>query len=131
VDERSDQEGSSTEVSEGSYWRGLGFSSFEEFLEGLEADQTRLNELYWGRRRRDPPPASLPGGEIGDVGKVRRRKPVRQVGIKLRPADYEALASAAFLYGVRPSTMARLLVNRGVRAVLESKQEGLDRRKGG
>ena len=46
-------------------------------------------------------------------------------------ADYEALASAAFLYGVRPSTMARLLVNRGARAVLESKQEGLDRRRGG
>jgi len=53
---------------------------------------------------------------------------VRQVGIKLRPADYEALASAAFLYGVRPTTMARMLVNRGARAVLESKRERLDRR---
>jgi len=101
------------------------------FVEGHKADQARLDQLYWGRRRRDPPPASLPGDEIGDVGTVRRRAPVRQVGIKLRPADYEALASAAFLYGVRPSTMARLLVNRGARAVLESKQEGLDRRRGG
>jgi hypothetical protein len=109
----------------------MGFSSFEDYLEWAEADQERLHQLYWAHRRRDPPSASLPGDEIGDVGKVRRRTPVRQVGIKLRPADYEALASAAFLYGVRPSTMARLLVTRGARAVLESKQEGLHRGEGG
>jgi hypothetical protein len=34
-------------------------------------------------------------------------------------ADYEALVRAARLYGARPTTLARLLVNRGVRAVLD------------
>jgi hypothetical protein len=105
------------------YWRRLGFGSHQEFLDGLERNQAKLDQWFpSARRRSDPPAASVPGREIGEVGVV-KRAPVRQVGIKLRPADYEALASAALLYGLRPTTMARLLVNRGVRAALESHDE--------
>ena len=108
------------EADEDPYWRRLGFSSSREFLDGLEAHQSKLDQWFQRFRSGDPPAASVPGDEIGELGVVTRRAPVRQVGIKLRPADYAALANAAFLYGVRPSTMARLLVNRGVRAVLEA-----------
>jgi hypothetical protein len=106
------------------YWRRYGFSSFQEFLEEFEAVQRRANP-EWREYRdvRDLPASELPGDEIAEVAPRRRRTPVRQVGVKLRAADYEALANAAFLYGVRPTTMARLLVNRGVRAVLESRDE--------
>ena len=85
----------------------------------MERDQRRIGDK-WRRNRAAPavPAAPMPGGEIADVPHG-RRKPVRQVGIKLRPADYEALVRAAGLYGARPTTLARLLVNRGVRAVLD------------
>ncbi|HSJ17031.1 MAG TPA: hypothetical protein VK920_02945 [Solirubrobacterales bacterium] len=102
------------------YWRSLGFSSQREFNEAFEHDQRRIGEK-WRRRRVAPavPAASMPGDDIADIARVGRRKPVRQVGIKLRPDDYDALARAARLYGARPTTLARLLVNRGVRAVLD------------
>jgi hypothetical protein len=113
--------GSAEPPDEAPFWRRLGFDSHRHYLEWLEDDQDRLDRKFWPWKYREPPAGSLPGDEIRDVGVVRRRQPVRQVGIKLRPADYEALASAAFLYGVRPTTMARMLVNRGARAVLEAR----------
>lgn len=104
------------------YWRSLGFSSQREFNEALERDQRRIGEKWRGRRGAPAvPTAPMPGDEIADVPRA-RRKPLRQVGIKLRPDDYEALARAARLYGARPTTLARLLVNRGVRAVLEAER---------
>ena len=43
-----------------------------------------------------------------------------QVGIRLRPRDFERLHEAAKLYGVRPTTLARMMVIRGVKAILEA-----------
>ena len=43
-----------------------------------------------------------------------------QVGIRLRPRDFERLHQAAKLYGVRPTTLARMMVIRGIRAILEA-----------
>jgi hypothetical protein len=103
------------------WWRKLGFGSQQEYLDGLEEHQAQFDRWFPSRTGRDPPAAALPGAEIADLPPRRRRAPVRQVGIKLRPVDYESLARAAFLYGVRPSTLARMLVNRGVRAVLEDR----------
>ena len=106
------------------WWVGFGFSSHSEFIEALKEDQERIG-AKWRRRRAHPevPAASLPGGEIADIPRP-RRKPLRQVGIKLRPDDYDALARAARFYGARPTTLARLLVNRGVRAVLDAERDG-------
>jgi hypothetical protein len=105
------------------YWRSLGFSSQREFNKAFEHDQRRIGEK-WRRRRAAPavPAASMPGDDIADIPRVGRRKPVHQVRIKLRPDDYDALARAARLYGARPTTLARLLVNRGVRAVLDGER---------
>ena len=46
-----------------------------------------------------------------------------QVEVRLRPADFERPSSAAHLYGVRPTTLARMMVVRGVRAILEAELE--------
>ena len=43
-----------------------------------------------------------------------------QVSVRLRPMDFERLRRAADLYGVRPTTLARMMVIRGVRAILDA-----------
>lgn len=50
-----------------------------------------------------------------------RRVPIytRQVGVRLSGAQHAELSAAADLYGVAPGTMARILVRRGARAVLD------------
>jgi hypothetical protein len=40
----------------------------------------------------------------------------RQVNVTLRPADFETLQMVASDYGVATSTMARMLLRRGIRA---------------
>lgn len=43
-----------------------------------------------------------------------------QVSVRLRPRDFERLRRAADLYGVRPTTFARMMVIRGIGAILEA-----------
>ncbi len=43
-----------------------------------------------------------------------------QVSVRLRPTDFERLRRAAELYGVRPTTLARMMVIRGVGAILDA-----------
>jgi hypothetical protein len=43
-----------------------------------------------------------------------------QVGVRLRPLDFERLRKAADLYGVRPTTLARMMVIRGINAILDA-----------
>jgi hypothetical protein len=43
-----------------------------------------------------------------------------QVSVRLRPSDFERLRQAADLYGVRPTTLARMMVIRGVGAILDT-----------
>jgi hypothetical protein len=62
----------------------------------------------------------VPGGGIGAIENPRippLRK--RQVNVKLRPGEADDLDRAATLYALAPSTLARMLVNRGVRAILD------------
>lgn len=62
----------------------------------------------------------------------RRRTYSRQVCVRLSPGQWSELEHAADLYGVPPSTMSRILIRRGARAVLEHhrrydlEQGGLD-----
>ena len=46
----------------------------------------------------------------------------RQVNVRLDPRRYRDLCKAADLYGVAPTTMARMLVRRGVLAVLDERR---------
>jgi hypothetical protein len=52
----------------------------------------------------------------------RRLRPAysRQVCVRLTPSQYDELERAADLYGLAIGTMARMLVRRGARAVLDS-----------
>jgi len=43
-----------------------------------------------------------------------------QVSVRLRPTDFARLRRAAELYGVRPTTLARMMVIRGVGAIIEA-----------
>jgi hypothetical protein len=56
--------------------------------------------------------------ETGFSRDWRRGNP--QVSVRLRPLDFESLRRAAELYGVRPTTLARMMVIRGVRAILDA-----------
>jgi hypothetical protein len=44
----------------------------------------------------------------------------KQLGLRLRPKLYERLCQVAEIYGVRPTTLARMMVIRGVNAVLDA-----------
>lgn len=52
----------------------------------------------------------------------RRRTYTRQVCVRLSAAQHAELSNAADLYGVAPGTMARMLVRRGARAVLDARR---------
>jgi hypothetical protein len=105
-------------------WRRLGFESFDDFIQHIGEERRRVQGGFL-----EPPPripaTYLPGAEVGDVGDIRRRRgATRQVGIKLRREDYEMLAQAAAMYDVAPSTLARMLVRRGVLAIVERESGG-------
>src|SRR4051794_38779996 len=84
------------------------------------------------KERRDPS-IWLPGGDELDAEEGRdasretrfsadswsgRGNP--QVSVRLRPLDFGRLRQAADLYGVRPTTLARMMVIRGVGAILDA-----------
>ena len=100
--------------------------------EGKEAARPRKHRLE-GEKPWDMDPASgwlepddfeapLADGEIDEGRDRRRRTYTRQVGIRLSHSQYGELNHAADLYGVAPGTMARMLVRRGSRAVLDARR---------
>jgi hypothetical protein len=99
------------------WWVGYGYSSFEEYLEELEENHRRV----WGRpkrRRSELPSPTLGNPEVPRTGRVAGRKS-RQLCLKLSEQHYAELASAADSYGVKPTTLARMLVRKGVNAIVE------------
>jgi hypothetical protein len=131
---------SEAERKEREHWERLGFSSLEEYLEESEAAWDRVNGrtpppplrevdrrpptiLDILTRRRKRPQSELPTAAIPEANPPRpRRAPAkaRQVCVKLTEEGYESLAEAAAIYGVRPSTLARMLVHRGACAAIEA-----------
>ncbi len=95
-----------------------------------EAAQEARPRRHRDRPRRETEPAS---GWIEDVDLYGdrhdsdtledqdRRAPIytRQVCVRLSGSQHSELSAAAGLYGVAPGTMARILVRRGARAVLD------------
>jgi hypothetical protein len=66
---------------------------------------------------RDPEPGDDTG--FGVDGPVREYAS-RQLGLRLRPKQFERLLETARLYGVRPTTMARMMVVRGINAIYDA-----------
>jgi hypothetical protein len=100
------------------YWAG--FESPEAYFDHILAERAKVQRYLEPPRGRQIPAPDFPGGdEIAGSGPLTRRQAaVRQVGMKLRPVDYDLLAQAAELYGVAPSTLARMLVRRGAQAII-------------
>jgi hypothetical protein len=63
---------------------------------------------------RDPEPGD--DTEFGTDG-PKRDYTSRQLGIRLRPKHWDRLLEAARLYGVRPTTMPRMMIVRGTNAI--------------
>jgi hypothetical protein len=83
------------------FWKRLGHESEEAFWVSV------------GDKPSKPTP-ELPAADLPQRG--RRTSPhVRQVNIKVTPEVFDGLKRLAVDYGVAPSTMARMLVSRGVR----------------
>jgi hypothetical protein len=84
------------------------------------------------RSNRRDPAIWLPGGRELDQDPTRpeletrysvdahRLKGTPQVGVRLRQTDFHRLCRAAEIYGVRPTTMARMMILRGVKAILDA-----------
>lgn len=85
------------------------------------------------RKKKEREPAIwLPGSEDLDQEPVLADQETRfsrdawggrgnpQVSVRLRPMDFDRLRRAAELYGVRPTTLARMMVIRGIRAILDA-----------
>ncbi len=99
------------------------------------AEAKRAEQEARPRRHRDIPkeemdPASgwiedvdlftyLDGPETREDQDRKVKQLTRQVGIRLSGPQYAELEGAASLYGVAQGTMARILVRRGARAVLD------------
>jgi hypothetical protein len=97
----------------------------DELLDSILEELEEREAAIAGRSqpgRMDPPGEWLPGGSLADGREPARRPKLayRQVGVKLSWSQYRELQHAAELYGVTPTTLARMMVNRGTRAILES-----------
>ena len=99
--------------------------NYKEFVIGLDDEQAKVQGGLEGPRPRSRlPTPSLPGAELGGLRRPSGRPhATRQVGVRLTPSDYELLIQAAELYGVAPSTLARMLVRRGAQAIVAREDE--------
>jgi hypothetical protein len=82
--------------------------------------------------RFDPPGGWMPGDELAESDRFPHplQPNYRQVGVRLKWPQYGELEHAARLYGLKPTTLARALINRGARAILDAyrREELLGRR---
>ena len=106
-------------------WASEDYPSLEAFLDRIVEERAKVQGGLEGPRPRSRlPTPSLPGAELGGLRRPSGRPhATRQVGVRLTPSDYELLIQAAELYGVAPSTLARMLVRRGAQAIVAREDE--------
>jgi hypothetical protein len=100
------------------WWNPRNYESGEAFIQALAEREKRQDDRLYKRRR----PSVKPGGgwlPDADGNLTRRWGPMRQLGIRIGEEQYEALGEIARRYGMRPTTMARFLVLRGLEALRE------------
>ena len=107
-----------------------GFATRLEFMDHMERSQALYTRIPLEDRNFDRALMGLaPLSEEEVVREIREpeRRRGRQVGIKLSTRDYSRLVDAADLFGATPTTLARLLLNRAVAAVLSFEPEPASR----
>jgi hypothetical protein len=94
------------------------FSTLARTAARKERDEERRAPGTWmpGHEDLDRDPAPGDGTDFGTDG-PEREYTSRQLGLRLRPKHYDRLVDAARLYGVRPTTMARMMIVRGTNAI--------------
>jgi hypothetical protein len=97
------------------------FQAFAEVAAKARDEKARREPVVW-----------LPGGDHLDLEPIDESRETGfsadsyrgrgnpQVSVRLRPLDFDRLRRASQLYGVRPTTLARMMVIRGVRAILDA-----------
>jgi hypothetical protein len=114
------------------WWNQAGYETYWDLVKEEEAGWERMG---WGHRfknkQKRPVASDLPDAAPADIdldavaadAAQPRRPRCRQVNVRLTELGYDALREAARSYGVRPTTLARLLIHRGAIAVLEQQNQ--------
>ena len=101
------------------WWESYGYESLQDYLD----EQDRVYEAVMGRQPKRRSVDELPAATLGKPevppGRNALRRRSRQLGLKLTEDEFAQLSAAAATYGVRPTTLARMLVHKGVRAIAE------------
>ena len=110
------------------WWNQAGYETFWDYVQHSEATWARMGfDSIYRRRRKRPKTQELPvsappqldlGAVVADATRPRRPRD-KQVNVRLTALGYDALCEAAGAYGIRPTTLARLLLHRGAVAILE------------
>jgi hypothetical protein len=116
------------------WWNKAGYETYWDVVKEEEAGWKRMGfKSIFDKRKKRPasatelPDASPPEIDLDAVAKdaTRPRRPRdHQVNVRLTELGYTALREAAREYGLRPSTLARLLIHRGAVAVLADQRPG-------
>ncbi len=98
------------------------FQAFAEVSAKVRTEKERRDPGIWlpGENELDQEPGLLPDSETRFSRDAYGGRGNPQVSVRLRPSDFERLRRAADLYGVRPTTLARMMVIRGIRAILDA-----------
>jgi hypothetical protein len=98
------------------------FQAFAEVSAKVRTEKERREPVIWlpGENELDREEGTLPEAETRFSADSYGGRGNPQVSVRLRPSDFERLRRAAELYGVRPTTLARMMVIRGIRAILDA-----------
>jgi hypothetical protein len=118
------------------WWNDAGYETYWDLVKEEEAGWHRMGFQSIHSKRKRPPKSSreLPDATPAEIdldalaadSTRPRQARSRQVNVRLTELGYQALNDAAKAYGLRPSTLARLLIHRGAFAVLERQRSGDD-----
>jgi hypothetical protein len=97
------------------------FEAFAEIQSRVARERAGRDPSIWlpGQEELDQEPID-PARETGFSVDARRLRGTPQVGVRLRQTDFHRLCRAAEIYGVRPTTLARMMILRGVKAILDA-----------
>ena len=114
------------------WWNQAGYETYWDLVKEDEAGWERMGfKSIFSKRRKRPHAGDLPDTAPAEIDLEALAKDAtrprgtrqRQVNVRLTQLGYDALCEAARIYGLRPTTLARLLIHRGAHAVLDALQE--------
>jgi hypothetical protein len=122
---------SGEEVPEEDWREGVRKSRDELRAKGMPEERLRELTILAGEEvvppkekphRSRPAGGWLPGTTLAEEAQTERQqqRKVYRVGIRLSWSQHSKLENAAKLYGVAPTTLARMLINRGAEAIVNS-----------